>query len=257
MTGRFSRLPRAAVADRRLSGDDLRALAALCCYVDREGRCWVSTDRLASDLGIHRRSVQRHIKTLKGYGYVAKAGTFDMEDGRRAAALKVSYPEATPGVVLPEDETTSGVVLNDDDDELETTSGVATGDSETTPDGIQNDTQRHPKRHQGVAIYNSPSKQPILNSPPESAHVTQRQAAAAPQDAHEKEEDEAATRHLLAKYELLTLEIDRADLLSWIANAIEHNGPGPAEEALRRVSGCSRYTVDALNDAHWQVLNDK
>lgn len=162
MTGRFSRLPRVAVSDRRLSGDDLRALAALCCYVDREGRCWVSTDRLAADLGIHRRSVQRHLKTLKGHGYVAKAGTFEMEDGRRATALKVSYPETTPGVALPEHETTSGVV---------------TGLGETTPDGIRNDTQGHPKRHLGVAIYNSPSEQLTLNSPLESAHFPQRHAA--------------------------------------------------------------------------------
>jgi DNA-binding transcriptional ArsR family regulator len=255
MSGRFSRLPRAAISDRRLSGDDLRALAAVCVYVDREGRCWVSTDRLADDLGIHRRSVQRHLKTLKSLGYVTKDGTFETGDGRRATAHKVTYPETTPDVALINSKTTPGVVLDDEYEEDQATPGVVDGQGKTTPDDIENDTFRHSERHMGVAIDNSPSEQPTLNSPLESAQFTQRQAAAALEGfAQEERHPHPSEAAFLATYGLLTIDIPEAELAAWIAEMVEEYGPGMVETALSHVAKSSTYSIDALNKAHWAAL---
>ncbi|MDY0873113.1 helix-turn-helix domain-containing protein [Dongia rigui] len=101
MTGRFARLPAAAVSDRRLSGDDLRALCAIAIYVNRKGTCWVSTERLAQDLGLHRRSIQRHVKRLIDLGYLRKEQGFDTSLGYRRRFLSVLYPEVDDAEVRP------------------------------------------------------------------------------------------------------------------------------------------------------------
>jgi DNA-binding transcriptional ArsR family regulator len=68
--GHFSRLPAAAVFDRRLSAANLRWLAALGVYADRNGFCWPSMTTLARRMGCTRQNVSYHIRKVEGFGYV-------------------------------------------------------------------------------------------------------------------------------------------------------------------------------------------
>lgn len=47
-------------------------ISALASYMDRNGRCYPSQKRLASDLGVTRQTVIRYLKQLHAAGYVIK-----------------------------------------------------------------------------------------------------------------------------------------------------------------------------------------
>tara|TARA_R110002110_G_scaffold85816_4_gene223680 strand:+ start:5760 stop:6170 length:411 start_codon:yes stop_codon:yes gene_type:complete len=69
-TGRFSRLPAAAVYDQNLSPQALRVLAALAVHADTQGFCYPSQSTLAKRLGKTRQTIQYHLKLLRDAGYV-------------------------------------------------------------------------------------------------------------------------------------------------------------------------------------------
>lgn len=81
---RFSILPAAAVADNRLSSAQLRTLAALGIFGDRDGWCWPSLARLAAMVHKSRQAVSRDIQALADLGYIQIHPQFDSDgDGRR------------------------------------------------------------------------------------------------------------------------------------------------------------------------------
>ncbi len=71
--GTWSMLPAAAVCDRSLGNvTPLHVLALLCKYRNaKTGACFPSVERIAKDLGITARSVQRHVEKLIGCGHIA------------------------------------------------------------------------------------------------------------------------------------------------------------------------------------------
>jgi DNA-binding MarR family transcriptional regulator len=71
--GTWSMLPAAAVCDRSLGNvTPLHVLALLCKYRNaKTGACFPSVGRIAKDLGITARSVQRHVEKLIGCGHIA------------------------------------------------------------------------------------------------------------------------------------------------------------------------------------------
>ena len=95
MTGRFSRLPAAAVVDLRLSAEALRVLAVLGCYADKTGRCWPAVTTMARRLGLHRTTVQRHLRKLEGtLGHVDRTETIrETRGGWGRNRYRLSYPE--------------------------------------------------------------------------------------------------------------------------------------------------------------------
>ena len=70
-SGTWSMLPAAAVCDRSLgSVTPLHVLARLCKYRNtKTGACFPSVERIAKDLGITGRSVQRHVEKLIECGH--------------------------------------------------------------------------------------------------------------------------------------------------------------------------------------------
>lgn len=67
---RYSRLSAAAICDPRLSGEVLRILAMLGVYANSDGLCFPAITSLAANLGVERRTVQRHLRRLEELGYV-------------------------------------------------------------------------------------------------------------------------------------------------------------------------------------------
>jgi len=70
--GTWSMLPAAAVCDRSLGNvTPLHVLARLCKYRNtKTGACFPSIERIAKDLGITARSVQRHVEKLIECGHL-------------------------------------------------------------------------------------------------------------------------------------------------------------------------------------------
>lgn len=73
----FAPLPTRAIADTRLTGTDLRALAAICQH-DRFGRkrgspgCYAARDRLAALCGVNASNLSSAISKLERLGYIVR-----------------------------------------------------------------------------------------------------------------------------------------------------------------------------------------
>jgi hypothetical protein len=70
-SGAFSIIPAAAVFDTRLSNADIRVLAALGTYADKQRRCWPAVPTLARRTGMSARHVYRCLEALAQSGFVA------------------------------------------------------------------------------------------------------------------------------------------------------------------------------------------
>ncbi len=78
MSFRYSVVPAGAITDRRLEPRDLQVLALLGRYNERGGWLWRNQSRMAAELGVTRRTIQRSLdrlvdaswvqKRLRGYG---------------------------------------------------------------------------------------------------------------------------------------------------------------------------------------------
>jgi DNA-binding MarR family transcriptional regulator len=55
-------------------------LSLLAKYVGHDGYAWPGVSRLARDLGIQRRAIQRRLRRLEALGYIETVRRFD-EDG--------------------------------------------------------------------------------------------------------------------------------------------------------------------------------
>ncbi len=68
--GPFARLPKAAIYDTRLTAQALRVLAAVASHGDANAICYPTIGRLAGNLGLSPRMVQRHLRALEATGYL-------------------------------------------------------------------------------------------------------------------------------------------------------------------------------------------
>lgn len=98
MTGRFSRLPAAAVTDTALSDKTLRVLAVLGIYADAGGLAYPSIPSVAKHLRMSERQIRRHVRALEAAGYVATERTIRHTRGGWG---RNRYFIQYPAVVLP------------------------------------------------------------------------------------------------------------------------------------------------------------
>lgn len=68
--GRWATISLALVIDPRISAEPKLVAAMLGAYADRTGHCYPSLGTIAARLGLHRRTVQRHLRTLEAGGYI-------------------------------------------------------------------------------------------------------------------------------------------------------------------------------------------
>jgi hypothetical protein len=71
----YSRLAAAAIVDRRLTAEVLRVLAMLGIFADKFGYCFPAVTTIAHNLGIERRTVQRHLRKLEELGHIQTVPT--------------------------------------------------------------------------------------------------------------------------------------------------------------------------------------
>lgn len=104
--GTYSIVPAAAVSDRRLGRcSPLHVLVALGRYRNAEtGLCVPSIGRVAAELGLGRRSVQKHINTLIECGYLVAAARRRRNGGWSTNAYTLLFP----GTAAPPDNNDDG-----------------------------------------------------------------------------------------------------------------------------------------------------
>lgn len=90
MGPRFSIIPAVAVCDASLTTLDLRILALLGCHTDQNGWCFRNQARMAEELGVARRSVNRSIGNLEKRGYLEKRDINQaaVDAGRRKKGMR-------------------------------------------------------------------------------------------------------------------------------------------------------------------------
>ena len=69
-SGPFAIVPATAVFDKRLSNADVRILAALGCFANRDGRCWPSEPMLADLTAISERHIRDRLHVLEDTEHV-------------------------------------------------------------------------------------------------------------------------------------------------------------------------------------------
>lgn len=173
MSGRFSRMPAAAVFDRRLKPEAKMVLAAFATYADRDGLCWPSLATIGNRLGMKDRMVQRWVKVLKETGYLIKLPAVQTDGGRRLKPHKVLYPD--PDEVL---NTSPHDAFNDCEGNEKASPDDALPPTKASPDDALPVTPCRKKASpDDVSLYmNSPLNYPNKNSPLVTAHFTTRQA---------------------------------------------------------------------------------
>lgn len=118
-SGNLSIIPAAAVFDDRLSAADIRVLAALGAYADKEGRCWPATSTIASRTGISERYVRTCLRNLEGFGYLKTEPRSGQTSVYRIPRNYSSAPEphcrgprkpssGDPGTTVPPNDTNNG-----------------------------------------------------------------------------------------------------------------------------------------------------
>lgn len=90
--GHFSRLPAAAVVDRRVSNAELRILALIGTYADRYGQCWPAMGTMARRLGVSRQALLRPIRKLQEVGYLRVTRHYHRNGAHRSHVYSIIYP---------------------------------------------------------------------------------------------------------------------------------------------------------------------
>src|SRR5262249_11967518 len=99
--GNFSRLPAAAVFDRNVTNGNLRVLAALGKYANKDGMCYPSVRTIAQALGVTRQAVQNHMRRLKIAGYLEVQRQRRTTGGFGPNLYRLKYPaEPRPSKVI-------------------------------------------------------------------------------------------------------------------------------------------------------------
>jgi len=66
----FVVIPIKAVIDRRITGENLRALCALAGYCNKSGYSFVSLKTIAKDLNCTPQNIGKHLKKIESLGYI-------------------------------------------------------------------------------------------------------------------------------------------------------------------------------------------
>lgn len=66
----FVVIPLKAVLDRRMTGENLRALCALAGYCNRSGYSFVSLKTISKDLNCSPQNIGKHLKKIERLGYI-------------------------------------------------------------------------------------------------------------------------------------------------------------------------------------------
>lgn len=97
---RLSIIPRAAILDDRLEGQDLRVLALLGSHTDNAGWCSRSQVKMARELKCGRATVWRSLGRLIECGYLEQRVLLRPDGGDRAHEYRVLLDEVRPGQII-------------------------------------------------------------------------------------------------------------------------------------------------------------
>ena len=109
-SGHFSIILATAIFDLRLSHADVRVLAALGAYADKNRRCWPATSTLANKTGMSERHARTSLRNLENTGYVetesrpGQSSVYRIPRNYTAGVPRnqAAGVEPNPGTILPE-----------------------------------------------------------------------------------------------------------------------------------------------------------
>jgi hypothetical protein len=99
--GRFSVIPARALFDRSLGDAGLRVLAILGCHSDRDGWCYPSLAKLASDTGVSRQAVSKQVGVLQELGYLLVVPRCRENGSRTSNKYRMIMDPPQPVVAAP------------------------------------------------------------------------------------------------------------------------------------------------------------
>lgn len=71
--GTFARVPTGAISDLRVGDRELRVIAAIAKYADKDGWAYPSEKKLGDDLGVTRTAIHRQINKAVAHGYIKRS----------------------------------------------------------------------------------------------------------------------------------------------------------------------------------------
>ena len=89
MASKFGVVPTLAILDKSITHAELRVLALLCSYADKNGECFPSQSKMAECLGIARENVNRHIQSLHKKGWVRSVQRFRDDGSKRSKMYQI------------------------------------------------------------------------------------------------------------------------------------------------------------------------
>ncbi len=133
---RFSIIPRDAILDDRLEGQDLRVLALLGSHTDNAGWCCLSQVKMARELKCARSTVQRALGRLIECGYLEQRALVRRDGGDRAHEYRVLLDDVRPAQFI-----------NEADELASSETGETGGDEDADIGGAPLPVDGHPPAH--------------------------------------------------------------------------------------------------------------
>lgn len=105
----FVVIPRRALLDRRITGENLRVLGVLASYCNRSGYSFVSLKTIAKDLDCTIQNIHKHLKRLEKYGIIESFNNYF--PALKGNTRRIIYNEKISHEDLKHDDLSNGDIL--------------------------------------------------------------------------------------------------------------------------------------------------
>lgn len=105
----FVVIPRRALLDRRITGENLRVLGVLASYCNRSGYSFVSMKTIAKDLNCTIQNIFKHLKRLEKYGVIESFNNYF--PALKGNTRRIIYNEKISHEDLKHDDLSNGDIL--------------------------------------------------------------------------------------------------------------------------------------------------
>lgn len=105
----FVVIPRRALLDRRITGENLRVLGVLASYCNKSGYSFVSMKTIAKDLNCTIQNIFKHLKRLEKYGIIESFNNYF--PALKGNTRRIIYNEKIKHEDLKHDDLSNGDIL--------------------------------------------------------------------------------------------------------------------------------------------------
>jgi|TARA_R110000751_G_scaffold78084_1_gene157406 hypothetical protein len=91
MASKFGVVPTLAILDKDITNAELRVLALLCSYADKNGECFPSQQTMAEQLNVRRDDLNKRLRLIEQKGWVTSSRRFRQDGSERAKLYCVMH----------------------------------------------------------------------------------------------------------------------------------------------------------------------